>query len=1180
MNYTIFSAAVKFVAVYPLLEYASWSVYLIILYILCFLILLTVLMFIYSPYFISKFSANTPWVAKFFCIWLQLLTTFFFVPALGTLLLVFDCTSSSEFTVHSYYPGVRCFAGVYWVHAVLSCLFALAVLGVVVVVSLLLYEARFEPGNTISKVNGKHDVLMLLHKTVLVILLLISKAESKEWVLWIPMLGFSLLLFVNYATKKTYYSFTAHKVHLLYLISNVWLSLVFAWTAALYKYASLDTFTIGLLMLLLATFAKKGPSWETKLGGSRKIRYSHELLDKIFTYAELVLGISKCNEDYSLLIKGYVIYHTKICPASNCSLKKYADAAFDQAEQSVEAKELSPGVQSHGKMESLLLHCSELFAEGLNKFPRDNKLRLFYSLYLIQVPKNDNSALEQLLIVEKSEPDLEEEALTYHYREIIKDRLVSRKDGDANYLNVISIMSYETHQNLFKEGIEVVASLHHQFWTALIDEVPDLKRFRQIGFGIQSSLASLEAHWNCMQEIDPDQAGTLSVYGRFSNEVLNDKELSKQLRERISCSNMRKINVNKQYLKASNGCDLAAISPEGDPCVCVSAQPNKLGTVTNLNNSFCRLFGYQRKELLGANVECLMPEAFAATHEKILREEMQKQGDMSRKDVHIYGKLRSGYVASMWFSLLAHPTVLNESNFIAIIRLDKSASNFDVAELIFDTSKNLVELNSKAITMLHLTLPLIREHKMTFYDLFPEFDVSGPLKKAALTTHFRFPDFSESSEPTRSKQIPVSLSLAPLEMRRTPVGYAARVETAAAPARGPVEVVPPLPFQFWYDRNLNRYVRMFSENELSNSSVAVKKHVPSLSKAEREEELVLEDADILNEFFGRAKNCSSAFMKTAFQRLKLLAERKSLDLDPMADKDLCCLISRQVHDYGKSVTTYRYVKGEYEDVKNSFTVSPNIDDDYELGSRRPKDKQIEKKKSLIASLNIKGRKSIEDLLLQAKNTKLRWTCVSSYLSLLTVFALAIVGYIFLTQFLSLVSSRVKLVDESYQRLVYVQVVFLDAKEMTLVYEYVLAVKFRGHYTAYEKFNSMNKEEYMRGLKSNLTVEATSMYEMHKDLIQRTLELPDFDDYAEYSTKQNIPLFVRINGTKVINDNYSLSESVIKFISSVYIVGHEFSNSNLTADEYMYYILENGKNNLVVALRNSFEFYSDVAFAQP
>jgi len=124
---------------------------------------------------------------------------------------------------------------------------------------------------------------------------------------------------------------------------------------------------------------------------------------------------------------------------------------------------------------------------------------------------------------------------------------------------------------------------------------------------------------------------------------------------------------------------------------------------------------------------------------------------------------------------------------------------------------------------------------------------------------------------------------------------------------------------------------------------------------------------------------------------------------------------------------------------------------------------------------------------------------------------------------------------------------------------------------------MNKEEYMKELKANASIEASSMYEIHKSLIQNTLNLPDFADYATYSTKKNILLKAKIGGTRIIVKNFSMSEAVVKLVSIIHTLSNGDINENLTASDFMYFVLENGENNLVLALRDSFTFYSSVLF---
>lgn len=79
---------------------------------------------------------------------------------------------------------------------------------------------------------------------------------------------------------------------------------------------------------------------------------------------------------------------------------------------------------------------------------------------------------------------------------------------------------------------------------------------------------------------------------------------------------------------ASNNFDLngeggdggeGGFASDGSPCVYISAETEKLGTITHCNMSLCKVFGYTKRDaLIGHDVEKLMPKMYAKVHKKFL----------------------------------------------------------------------------------------------------------------------------------------------------------------------------------------------------------------------------------------------------------------------------------------------------------------------------------------------------------------------------------------------------------------------------------------------------------------------------------------------------------------------------------------------------------------------------------
>lgn len=66
---------------------------------------------------------------------------------------------------------------------------------------------------------------------------------------------------------------------------------------------------------------------------------------------------------------------------------------------------------------------------------------------------------------------------------------------------------------------------------------------------------------------------------------------------------------------------MSSFAVDGSPCVYISGETDRLGTITQCNLSACRVFGYQKKEdLVNHEVEVLMPRIYAKYHQKFLEQ--------------------------------------------------------------------------------------------------------------------------------------------------------------------------------------------------------------------------------------------------------------------------------------------------------------------------------------------------------------------------------------------------------------------------------------------------------------------------------------------------------------------------------------------------------------------------------
>jgi PAS domain S-box-containing protein len=116
--------------------------------------------------------------------------------------------------------------------------------------------------------------------------------------------------------------------------------------------------------------------------------------------------------------------------------------------------------------------------------------------------------------------------------------------------------------------------------------------------------------------------------------------------------------------------------------------------------SLCKVFGYVHKDdLIGKEVEVLMPRLYARTHRRFLEHAMTKPPDaISAKERQVFGRHATGYIFPIWLSIKPVPSgFVNGRQFAAIVKVEKSGINKNVAYMIMDKQKNIMEASASCI---------------------------------------------------------------------------------------------------------------------------------------------------------------------------------------------------------------------------------------------------------------------------------------------------------------------------------------------------------------------------------------------------------------------------------------------------------------------------------------------------
>lgn len=149
-----------------------------------------------------------------------------------------------------------------------------------------------------------------------------------------------------------------------------------------------------------------------------------------------------------------------------------------------------------------------------------------------------------------------------------------------------------------------------------------------------------------------------------------------------------------------------------------------MGIINQCNMSLCRIFGFTKKEdLLGREVEVLMPRLYADNHKEFLSVSANKSADqISSRERQVFGKHCSGYVFPLWLQIKNLPSLLSGRQYVATFKVEKTGINKQVCHLLLTKGKELADITAASLRMLGISHDKIQK-KIVYYDmpsLFPQ----------------------------------------------------------------------------------------------------------------------------------------------------------------------------------------------------------------------------------------------------------------------------------------------------------------------------------------------------------------------------------------------------------------------------------------------------------------------------
>ena len=347
----------------------------------------------------------------------------------------------------------------------------------------------------------------------------------------------------------------------------------------------------------------------------KNIENPQDYLNYIHKYHSLVMNKNNSRNDFTIL-KSLIAKKEEKCFDVYCPLKIYADNPSDEIE------DIFP----------LLQFCEKLFEFGISKFPNDISLKINYSLFLIFEMNHNNKALIILNSINSSIFAFQDNYNIYRCQRLIDEYLLNKNKNK----NIINSFEYKKKVHDFKLLISKTTSLYYDFWTLIIinklNVTNNFEDLNRIGSEIIKLNKNIDDEYESLIKIKSNNYDLINFYSNFTENVRNalGKSNDCKIKNKNSLSNN---NSNSYEIEFENFDTNILREKDLFKYLILSGKKKNLADIIDLSLNLCPILGYNKIELIGKNINILIPEIFHNIHDKLLSNFNQKSKSSFYKEL-------------------------------------------------------------------------------------------------------------------------------------------------------------------------------------------------------------------------------------------------------------------------------------------------------------------------------------------------------------------------------------------------------------------------------------------------------------------------------------------------------------------------------------------------------------------
>ena len=369
-----------------------------------------------------------------------------------------------------------------------------------------------------------------------------------------------------------------------------------------------------------------------------------------------------------------------------------------------------------------------LFKYYIENFPKSIKLKITLAYFNLYVMGHSFAALKELSLAENSKPSLRYQFEIFHLRKMIEAfhlrGFIKAKNQVFDHVDTLQVLQYTQNYNFCISLMKQASAISVQFWSLFLKDSTTGALVSKFGH----QLILLKRQITKRSEVLINNFGFnlhfLYKFVVFQQRVIHNEQFTYELVNKI-----KNIAENNKVQKSKN----LITSTSKQIIIRISGERRDLGGITGINEDANFLLEYEKGEIMGRNIDILMPPLVGIHHNKYMEhflETAEFRRLNSTMTTYVRNK-RGFYLAVQLVPKVVPYFEENKFNFFAICKEARDVPTISGIKLHFackpmiflcDWENKIIGTNEACQMYLKLTLHLSEHaYKYSLNEIFPHF---------------------------------------------------------------------------------------------------------------------------------------------------------------------------------------------------------------------------------------------------------------------------------------------------------------------------------------------------------------------------------------------------------------------------------------------------------------------------